>query len=107
VGPPSRRQTREQVDSLAKSNTQVRWLGVASGLWATKDDLTAYKDKYNVGIPLTVDESGVLFRSFHVMHVPTLLIADANGRIVRRTEGFDANLPAELQDISKSRTPQR
>jgi hypothetical protein len=31
----------------------------------------------------------------------------ADGRIVRRTEGFDANLPAERRDISKGKMPQR
>jgi hypothetical protein len=88
---------REQVDTLAKRTTRVRWLGVASGLWATQDDLRSYRDKYKPAIPLTLDESGELFRTFRVMNVPTLLVADAKGRIVRRVEGRDARLAADLQ----------
>jgi hypothetical protein len=34
------------------------------------------------------------------MNVPTVLIADADGRIIRRIEWFDAALPAELQTVA-------
>jgi thiol-disulfide isomerase/thioredoxin len=94
------RQVREQIDALYKGDTRFRWLGVASGLWATDVDMRAYRDRYKTPIPLTVDESGVWFRSFRVMNVPTLVIADASGQIVRRVEGFDASLPAELRKAS-------
>lgn len=77
------RRTREQVSVLAQ-NQHVRWLGVASGLWASAEDLRKYRDDYKVHIPLTLDESGKLFRSFRVTDVPTVLIADAQGRLIRR-----------------------
>ncbi len=93
------RQVREQVDALAKNEADVRWLAVASGLWATNADLLDYQKQYRTAIPLTLDESGVWFRSFRVMSVPTLVIADAGGQIVRRVDGFDANLPAQLQSV--------
>lgn len=92
------RQVREQIDSLAQ-DVNARWLGIASGLWATKDVLSAYKAQHKMKIPLALDESGVWFRSFRVMNVPTVLIADADGTIVRRIEGFDAGLPRELTSI--------
>ncbi len=95
------RQVREQIDSLSQ-NVSARWLGVASGLWATNADLRAYEAEHKTRIPLALDEQGVWFRSFRVMNVPTVLIADADGRIVRRFEGFDANLPAELKRIAAS-----
>ena len=66
---------------------RVRWLGIASGLWANPDDLREYRAKYQVTIPLTLDASGEVFRAFRVNDVPTVLIADAGGRIVRRIEG--------------------
>jgi hypothetical protein len=62
----------------------VRWIGVASGLWATAEDLRKYRDDYEVRIPLTLDESGRLFRAFRVTEVPTVLIADAQGKLIRR-----------------------
>jgi hypothetical protein len=76
---------REQVAALAKT-AHVRWLGIASGLWATPDDLRKYQTENNVTIPLTLDESGALFRSFRVTNAPTVLVADARGTIVRRME---------------------
>jgi thiol-disulfide isomerase/thioredoxin len=90
------RSVREKVDALA-GDGQVRWLGIASGIWATKEDLRAYRTQYKVRIPLVLDGSGALFRKFRVMSVPSFLIADAQGRIVRLTDGGDATqLAAEL-----------
>lgn len=94
------RQVREQIDALAQQEPQVRWLAVASGLWATKDELREYRTRHKTGIPLTLDESGQLFRTFRVMQVPSVLLADAGGRIVRRVEGFDAGVPALVRGLS-------
>lgn len=79
------RKAREQVRALA-SDPRVRWLGIASGLWANSEDLRKYQAKYQVAIPLTLDASGEIFRAFRVNDVPTILIADAHGRVVRRME---------------------
>jgi thiol-disulfide isomerase/thioredoxin len=86
------KQVREQVASLSAEAESVRWLGVASGLWATPAELGDYEDQYAPGIPLTMDESGEWFRTFDVMRTPTLVIADAGGSIVARVEGFDPAL---------------
>lgn len=80
------RSAREQVNTLA-GDPRVRWIGVASGLWANSDDLREYRTQYKVAIPLTLDSSGETFRVFRVNDVPTILIADASGRIMRRMEG--------------------
>ncbi len=80
---------REQVTALSH-NHHVRWLGVASGLWATPEDLQEYRTKYKVGIPLTLDESGTLFREFGVSNTPTMIVANADGKIVRRIEAVNA-----------------
>jgi hypothetical protein len=44
-------------------------------------------------MPLALDDSGALFRRFRVMHVPTLIVLDAQGKVIRRTEEVDAALP--------------
>jgi thiol-disulfide isomerase/thioredoxin len=75
-----------QVSALA-GDPHVRWLGIASGLWANSDDLGRYRLDHQVTIPLTLDASGHLFRAFRVNDVPTVIIADARGRVVRRLEG--------------------
>jgi hypothetical protein len=48
---------------------------------------TTGQQEYKVTIPLTLDASGNVFRAFRVNDVPTILIADADGRILRRIEG--------------------
>jgi thiol-disulfide isomerase/thioredoxin len=93
------RSAREQVSALARGR-HARWLGVASGLWASPDDLRKYQADYKVRIPLTLDESGTLFRAFRVTNVPTVLVADASGKIVRRVEFDDApGLHAALDSL--------
>jgi thiol-disulfide isomerase/thioredoxin len=92
------RAAREQVTALAGSD-QVRWLGIASGLWAGKDDLRAYQQEHHLSMPLALDDTGALFRRFRVMHVPTLLVFDGQGRLVRRIEGVDTQLGDELKAL--------
>lgn len=90
------RDMRAQFTALG-GDPRVRWLGIASGLWANSQDLEGYRKQYQVTIPLTLDASGNLFRTFRVNDVPTVLIAGADGRILRRLEGNAAQDPAALQ----------
>ena len=82
------RRVREQVNTLA-GDGRVRWLGVASGLWAKGEDLRQYRKDYKVMIPLTLDSSDRLFREFRVNNVPTVIVVDAHGKIVQRVEPSD------------------
>jgi len=82
---------REQVSELSR-DSKVRWIGIASHLWATRDDVVEYASDYKVGMPLIFDEQGELFRSFRATRLPTLIFADRTGRVVRRVEGVDENL---------------
>jgi len=81
---------REQMTALADDG-RARWLGIASGLWAKREDLVKYQQKYQVTVPLTLDASGTLFREFRVNDVPTIIIADSHGKIVQRVEPSDAH----------------
>jgi peroxiredoxin len=97
------RDVREQVEALAKQHPQVRWLGIASGIWVTKEDLGKYQADYKVTIPLTLDESSALFRTFQVRKVPTVVVIDTHGRVERRMEGSDPRLSADLQAVTSRR----
>jgi peroxiredoxin len=92
------RNMRTQVGALA-ADPRIRWLGIASGLWANSADLKRYEKKYDVTIPLTLDASGEVFRSFRVNEVPTVLIADSKGRIVRRIDGNAAQDATALRSV--------
>jgi len=86
----------ERVDALA-GEASVRWLGIASGLWATESDLADYRKEHGVRIPIALDESGELFRAFDVMQVPTAVLIGADGRFVRRNEPKDFETAATLR----------
>jgi len=90
------RNMRTQVDALA-ADSRIRWLGIAGGLWANSEDLKQYQKDYKVSIPLTLDASGEAFRSFRVNDVPTVILADRGGRIVRRIDGAAAEDPKALR----------
>ena len=75
----------------------MRWLGIASGLWATKEDLQDYQREYHIKIPLTLDESGHDFRAFDVTQVPTALVIDGTGRVLRKVVGDDFGTATALR----------
>ena len=91
------RAVRETLETYARDRS-VRVLGVAMGLWATKEDLAGYQRKTRTASPLTLDESGDLFRAFKVTGVPTVILADAKGRIVKRVDG-EAGLGPALASL--------
>lgn len=93
------REVRDQVETLRQEHRDVRWIGVSSGIWTLAPDLAAYAEENNVTLPLALDADGALFRAFGVLRVPTLVVADASGRIVRRVEGADATLDDLLSDL--------
>jgi peroxiredoxin len=89
------RSMRTQIEALA-ADPGVRWVGVASGLWATREEVVEYRDRYKIRFPLVLDDSGALFRSFKVNEVPVVLILGADARIERRIEEPASDLRAAL-----------
>lgn len=83
------RAARERANGLARDR-HVRWLGIASGLWASHAELASYQREHRIAMPLVLDDSGALFRRFRVMQVPTFIVLDAQGRVVRRSEDADS-----------------
>jgi thioredoxin-related protein len=62
--------------------------------------LQEYRKKYAIGIPLSLDESGRLFREFGVNNTPTMIVADASGNIIQRIETDQSQtLPHVLQAL--------
>jgi peroxiredoxin len=92
---------RAEIEGLSK-DSRVRWIGIASGLWANEDDLDKYRHHYGVTIPVTLDASGGVFRRFRVNEVPTILIADGKGRVLRRIDADAAGNGAALRRAIES-----
>jgi len=51
-------------------------------------------------MPLILDASGGLFRKFAVTGVPTLVMVDAKGKLVRRIDTPDAALAADVAGLA-------
>jgi peroxiredoxin len=76
------RRVREQVDQLSQADT-VEWLGVATHLWTTPEDLGKYQAKMKTRVPMTVDSDGLAFRVFGIRRLPAVALIAADGRLVR------------------------
>jgi peroxiredoxin len=86
---------RTQVEASA-TDSGIRWVGIASGLWATREEVAQYRDKYKISYPIVLDESGALFRAFDVTSVPVVVVLDAEARVRQRIERVDKDLRAAL-----------
>jgi thiol-disulfide isomerase/thioredoxin len=93
------RRVRQDMNRLAPRG-DAQWLGVSSGLWASASDLRGYAKDPGTAIPLTLDSSGELFRAFDVHDVPTVILLDSQGRIVRKLGPNDSGLEAALRSIA-------
>ncbi len=82
------RQARDQVAQAPRA-PGVRWVGVAAGLWATQKDLAAYQRDHPLQMPLALDETGAVFRSFGISDVPAFVVLDRKGRVVARAQRAD------------------
>ena len=92
------KRVREQMNELAPHG-DARWLGIASGLWASPRDLADYQKDPGTDIPLTLDASGKLFRAFGVRDVPTVVLLDAQGRVAAKLGPRDRGLEGALRTL--------
>lgn len=90
------RTAREQVDALSRTRPDIRWVGVASRLWTSQKDLVDYRKQTHIAMPIVLDETGELFRRFRVMHEPTVIVTDAQGRILRRVDRIDDDFSRQI-----------
>jgi thiol-disulfide isomerase/thioredoxin len=74
---------REGVAALSHTS-RARWVGVASGLWATQKDLADYQHEHGLDLPLALDETGAVFRAYKVADVPSFVVLDPAGHVIAR-----------------------
>jgi peroxiredoxin len=94
------KRAREQSEQLA-GDSHLRWVGIASGLWASAEDLADYSGEKHVTVPLSLDETGALFRQFGVTEVPTMIVVDPNGRISARIDDVSDHLAGQLTGVGQ------
>jgi thiol-disulfide isomerase/thioredoxin len=93
------RAARERVAARAARDHRAHFVGIASGLWAAREDLEAYRSAHAIGMPLALDDSGELFRRYDVAAVPVVQVLDAGGRVVARLDDAAATLDAVLDRL--------
>ncbi|GAA0706190.1 redoxin domain-containing protein [Dokdonella soli] len=89
------RALREQLAALGRDRG-ARWVGIASGLWASEKDLRDYRDEHHIQVPMALDRDGALFRRFDVHRVPTVIVVERDGRIAGPTSPSPEDMGNEM-----------
>jgi hypothetical protein len=93
------KRVREQVDRLSQAGT-VEWLGVATHLWTTPEDLGKYQTRMQTRVPLAVDREGMAFRVFGIRRMPAVALIGADGRLVRIVDPDETDLTAVVEQLA-------
>lgn len=96
------RRVRLEAEQLAKKGN-VEWLSIASGLWSSEQDILDYKKANDVAMPLALDANGILFRTFNITQIPTVVLLDADSRIVQILGPKDVELEKAVQALQRNR----
>ena len=94
------RRVRLEAERLAKKDN-VEWLSISSGLWASEQDLLDYRKTNGVAMPLALDANGILFRTFNITQIPTVVLLDADNRIVQILGPKDGELEKAVQTLQR------
>ncbi len=92
--------TRTAIESLSSENLKIDWVGIAGGPWATLQDLLDYQKKNNISIPLALDDRNVVFAKFGVRDIPTVVLIDDSGRVVKLIGPAETDLSSAIHDVS-------
>ena len=93
------RRVREAVDQLA-ARGDVDWLGIASNLWTSREDVVSYRAETGTRIALALDTDGALLRAFGVGPMPTVVLLDPGGRVARVLGPGDRDLAAAVRALT-------
>ena len=81
------KQAQTELNALQQRLPHSRWHGVVNHLWTDKQALAEFNSLYNMKVPFSIDEAGVLFNHFNIRTIPTLLeIKD--GKVLKRITDF-------------------
>ena len=94
------RRVRESVNQLSKDEA-VQWVGIISGLWTKASDVESYLATTETAIPVTLDAEGELHRTFGIQQIPTVVLINADGKIVEKLGPQDAELSEAVEHLSQ------
>lgn len=76
-------------NKLSKNNKNINWHIITNRLWTGDEELNAYKEKYNISAPISIDQSNQVFIKYKVNNFPTLVIFE-NSKETFRTSSFES-----------------
>jgi len=89
---------RESVETML-GQRDIEWLGISSGLWATKADVLDYQKTTQTKLPLVLDANDALFRAFAIREIPSVVLIDAKGRVSKVVGPQDTQLRDAVQAL--------
>jgi len=97
------RRVREALDEIAaRGDSGIDWLGIASNLWTSVEDVAEYRAKTGIRIPLAFDADGSLHRAFEAHQMPMVVLLDRTGRIARVLGPGDRDLADAVRAIASA-----
>ncbi len=96
---------REFIQAANTGPDGIDWLGIAGGPWSTEQDLVDYQAQHQIRMPLALDTSGALFRTFGVRDIPSIVLIDDAGRLLRSLPPDTPDLAAALREAMTPRPP--
>ncbi|MCB5212295.1 redoxin family protein [Rheinheimera aquimaris] len=92
------KQAQTQLNSLQQQLPDRQWRGVVNHLWTDEQALAEFNLLYNITVPFSIDEAGVLFNHFNIRTIPTLLVIK-DGKVQQRITDF-SNTNSLVQQLS-------
>jgi peroxiredoxin len=90
---------RESIKKLESEEKRIEWIAISGGPWALESDLADYISKNAIQHPVARDVDGRLFRAFSVRDLPTLVIVDQTGRIVRNISAAEMDFVGAVTSV--------
>lgn len=93
---------QRNINELSQKFPDISWHGVISRLWTSEQDLTKYKQKYNITYPINIDKSNQAFHQYNVKILPTLIVLK-HGQVLYQTSQFnDLRVLEYIAELTKS-----
>lgn len=92
---------REEAEMLA-AKPGVEWLAVASPVWSSDKEVAEFARGKKSHMPMRLDKDGTLFNAFGVRQIPSIVLLDRQGRVVRVMGPEERGLAQAVQALQVS-----
>lgn len=96
-------QAQQGLNALAAQIPQGKWRVIVNNLWTDEAAVTEFSQKYQLQMPVQIDQAGLIFEQFQVRQIPVLLHL-VDGNVQQRIDDFHdiAKVQQALSAASKA-----